>query len=68
MNNQPIPETQACSDHDSDLLGLTAVPHEVGLSEEQLKRISSTAQGFIDEKQLAGAVTLVARRGKVAPL
>ena len=66
MNRQPTPETQACSDHDSNLLGLTAVPHEVGLSAERLERISSTVQGFIDEKQLAGAVTLVARRGKVA--
>ena len=66
MNNQPIPETQAYKDHDSEFLGLTAVPLEVGLSEERLKWISSTVQGFIDEKQLAGAVTLVARRGKVA--
>ena len=66
MNNQPIPETQTCGYRDDNLFGLIAAPHEVGLSDEQLKRISSTAQGFIDEKQLAGAVTLVARRGKVA--
>ena len=67
MNNQPIPETQTYSHHDDgSLLGLIAAPHEVGLSEERLERISSTAQGFIDEKQLVGAVTLVARRGKVA--
>ena len=66
MNKQQISETQTCGYRDDNLFGLIAAPHEVGLSEEQLKRISSTAQGFIDEKQLAGAVTLVARRGKVA--
>jgi len=45
---------------------LIAAPHEVGLSAKQLKRISTTAQKFIDEEQLAGAVTVVARLGKVA--
>ena len=45
---------------------LTATPHEVGLSAKRLKRISTTSQKFIDEEQLAGAVTVVARRGKVA--
>ncbi len=44
---------------------LTATPHEVGLSAKQLKRISTTSQKFIDEKRLSGAVTVVARRGKV---
>ena len=45
---------------------LTAAPHEIGLSEKQLGGISATAQKFVDEERLAGAVTLVARRGKVA--
>lgn len=45
---------------------LTAAPHEVGLSAEQLERISATTQQFIDEERLAGAVTVVARHGKVA--
>ena len=44
---------------------LTATPHEVGLSTKQLKRISTTSQKFVDEKRLAGAVTVVARHGKV---
>ena len=66
MNEQPISETQTCIDYDSNLSDLTAVPHEVGLSAERLKHISSTAQRFIDEDELAGAITLVARRGKVA--
>lgn len=51
---------------DDGLLGLTAAPHEIGLSAERLKRIASTTQGFIEDEELAGAVTLVARRGKVA--
>ena len=66
MSKRQISETQTCDYRNDNLLGLTASPHEVGLSEEQLKHISSTAQGFIDEGQIAGAVLLVARRGKVA--
>ena len=66
MNKQQISETQTCTDYNSNFSCLTAAPHEVGLSEEQLKHISSTTQRFIDKKQLAGAITVVARHGKVA--
>ena len=45
---------------------LIAAPHEVGLSAKRLACISTTLQKLIDEEQLAGAVTVVARRGKVA--
>ena len=45
---------------------LTATPNEVGLSMKQLECISATTQQFIDKERLAGAVTVVARRGKVA--
>ena len=45
---------------------LTVAPQEVGLSAKQLERISTTTRQFIDEERLAGAVTVVARRGKVA--
>ena len=65
MNNQSISKTQTCNCHDGSISDLTASPHEVGLSAERLEHISSAAQGFIDEGQLAGAVTVVARRGKV---
>lgn len=44
----------------------TAKPEEVGLSSERLQRISQTIQRRIDAGQLAGAVTAVARKGKVA--
>ena len=65
MSKQPISNTRTHSDNDANLLGLTTAPHEVGLSAEKLKRIASTAQRFIDERKLAGAITLVVRRGRV---
>lgn len=45
---------------------LTAAPQEVGLSAKRLACISTTSQRFSDGERLAGAVTVVARRGKVA--
>jgi CubicO group peptidase (beta-lactamase class C family) len=44
----------------------TASPETVGLSAERLERISATIQRSLDENRLAGAVTLVARNGRVA--
>jgi CubicO group peptidase (beta-lactamase class C family) len=41
-------------------------PEDVGLSSERLQRINQLIQRRIDAGQLAGAVTIVARRGKVA--
>jgi len=58
-------KSQTYSDYNDNLLCLTATPHEVGLSAQGLGCISSTTQGLIDNQQLPGAVTLVARRGKV---
>ena len=66
MKKQSSSETQTYNHCDDSLPSLTASPHEVGLSAERLERISSITQGFINEGQLAGAVTVVARRGKVA--
>ena len=66
MKKQSISKTQTYNHCDDSLPSLTASPHEVGFSAERLERIPSAAQGFIDEGQLAGAVTVVARRGKVA--
>ena len=40
-------------------------PEEVGFSTERLKRVHSVVQSHIDAKDFAGAVTLVARKGKV---
>jgi CubicO group peptidase (beta-lactamase class C family) len=43
-------------------------PEDVGLSSERLKRIGPVIQRHIDAKDFAGAVTLVARKGKVVQL
>jgi CubicO group peptidase (beta-lactamase class C family) len=42
-----------------------ADPEEVGLSSERLSRIHTALQRYIDDNKLAGAVTLVARKGRV---
>src|SRR4026207_116105 len=41
-------------------------PEEVGLSSERLKRVGEAVQRHIDAGNVAGAVTLVARRGRIA--
>jgi CubicO group peptidase (beta-lactamase class C family) len=43
----------------------SAKPEDVGMSSERLPRINAALQRHIDAGQLAGAVTLIARRGKV---
>src|SRR5689334_12551665 len=42
-----------------------AKPESVGLSSERLQRIAAVVQRDIDQKRIAGAVTLVARHGRV---
>jgi len=42
-----------------------AKPESVGMSSQRLQRIHAFIQDYIDTNQIAGAVTLVARRGKV---
>ena len=42
-----------------------ALPEEVGLSSKKLKKVDQVIQNYIDKKQLAGAVTIIARKGKV---
>ena len=44
----------------------TASPESVGLSAQRLERIGTVMQKYIDEGRVAGTVTLVARKGKVA--
>ena len=41
-------------------------PEEVGFSTERLKRIGEAVRRHIDARNVAGVVTLVARRGKIA--
>src|SRR3954451_22920314 len=42
-----------------------ARPEEGGISSERLRRVDDVVRRYIDEKKVAGAVTLVARRGRV---
>ena len=44
----------------------TAKPESVGLSSERLDRIGSAVQHSIDDKRIAGGVTLVIRHGQIA--
>ena len=44
----------------------TARPEEVGLSAERLKRVTELMQRAIDAKTFSGAVTLIARNGRIA--
>ena len=41
-------------------------PEEVGLSSERLKRVGEAVQRHIDAGNVSGAVTLVARKGRIA--
>ena len=43
----------------------TAEPETVGMSTERIERLDRVMQAYIDREEVAGAVTLVARRGKV---
>ncbi|HTU99515.1 MAG TPA: serine hydrolase domain-containing protein [Luteitalea sp.] len=43
----------------------TARPQSVGMAPERLARVSTAMKKYVDEGKLAGAVTLIARDGKV---
>jgi len=43
-------------------------PVEVGLSAKKLEKVKTIVQAQVDKKQIAGAVVLVARRGKISLL
>src|SRR5271155_2148132 len=43
-----------------------AKPEDVGLSQQRLQRIHESMQRHIDAGDISGAVTLVARRGRIA--
>jgi CubicO group peptidase (beta-lactamase class C family) len=48
--------------------GTTARPEEVGLSSERLQQVNALVKRHLDAKSFAGAVTLVARNGRIAHL
>src|SRR5262252_8791871 len=41
-------------------------PEDVGLSSARLARLKAAMQGYVDRREVAGVVTLVARHGRVA--
>jgi len=41
-------------------------PEEIGLSADRLQRVHALVQRYIDQGEIAGAVSLVARRGRIA--
>jgi CubicO group peptidase (beta-lactamase class C family) len=43
-----------------------SAPEEVGLSADRLKRVHALVQRYIDKGEIAGAISLVARRGRIA--
>ena len=46
----------------------TAEPESVGMSSERLERLTSTLEGYVSDERIAGAVAIVARKGKIAYL
>jgi len=48
--------------------GTTARPEEVGLSSERLQQVNALVKRHLDAKSFAGAVTLVARNGRIVHL
>ncbi len=57
--------TQAASDSGNGKGLKVATPGEAGLSVERLDRIGQTMQQHITENRVAGAIGLIARRGKI---
>jgi len=48
--------------------GTTARPEDVGLSSERLQQVDALVKRHLDAKSFSGAVTLVARNGRIAQL
>lgn len=46
----------------------TTKPEKVGMSAERLWRVTAMMQGYVDRQEVAGAVGLIARKGKVVYL
>lgn len=45
-----------------------AAPEEVGVSAQRLQRVTALMKRYIDQGEIAGGVTLVARKGRIAHL
>jgi CubicO group peptidase (beta-lactamase class C family) len=47
---------------------MTATPESVGFSSERLERLHALMEQAVDKKEVAGAITLLARHGKIVDL
>ncbi len=41
-------------------------PEDVGMSSERLQRVNDVIKSYIDSQQISGAVTMIARKGRIA--
>jgi CubicO group peptidase (beta-lactamase class C family) len=64
LTENPRDALVTATTRDAGLL-VDANPAESGVDAEALKKLDERMQGLVDEKQAAGIVTLVARRGRV---
>lgn len=67
LTENPKDELVTVASRDAGLV-LDGVPAESGLDAEALKKIDERMKEFVAQKQIAGAVTLIARRGRVVHL
>ena len=63
QNGSPAP-VEALADAPQPALA-EGSPAQVGMSAERLARITAMTQRYVDEKKLAGVVTMVARKGRI---
>jgi len=64
--SNPVRATTGTSSSRASSAGVLVSPEDVGFVSQRLERIGATIQGAIDAGRLAGAVSLVARHGKIA--
>lgn len=64
LTENPVDQLVTAESRDAGLI-VAGKPAESGLDEASLKKIDSRMEEFVAAKQISGAVTLVARRGRV---
>lgn len=67
LTENPVDQLVTAESRDAGLI-VDGNPAESGLDAAELKKIDARMQHFVDSKQTSGAVTLVARRGRVVHL
>ena len=67
LTENPVDQLVTAESRDSGLI-IDGKPEESGMSAADLMKINARMQEFVDARQTAGVVTLVARRGRVVHL